>query len=116
MNFSITPLNGKNVVVLDDGEAYMTLSSGGLAVVNTSNGNIRGTYNHGTPNLANSVAVDNCFVYLANGSDGLVILTKEDLNLFGTIQLAASSNFVNVDDDLIFVANGRGGLSIIERD
>jgi len=116
LNLSISPLNGKNVVVLNNEEAYMTLSSGGLAVVNTTNGNIRGTYNHGTPNLANSVDVDDCFVYLANGSDGLVILTKEDLKLFGTIQLAASSNFVNIEEDLIFVANGRGGLSIIEKD
>ena len=116
LRMQIDPLDGKNVVVLDDTKAYITLSSSGLAVVDIHSGNIVGTYNHGTSSLANSVDVDGCFVYLANGSDGLVILNKEDLSLFGTIELtAASANFVRVDSDLIYVANGRGGLHIIRK-
>lgn len=116
LDLQINPLDGKNVVVLDDNKAYITLSDAGLAVVDISNGKVVGRYNHGTSSLANSVDVDDCFVYLANGTDGLLILNKENLSLFGTISLPpASANFVRVDGDMIYVANGRGGLNIIRK-
>lgn len=117
LDLKINPLDGKNVVVLDENRAYITLSDAGLAVIDLQNGSIVGEYNHGTSSLTNGVDVDSCFVYLANGSDGLVILNKKDLSLYGTIELpSASANFVRVDGDLIYVANGRGGLNIIRKD
>lgn len=116
LDLQMNPLDGKNVVVLDDNKAYIALSDAGLAVVDIRNGEIVGKYNHGTSSLTNGVDVDSCFVYLANGSDGLVILHKENLRHFGTIELPpASANFVRVDGDMIYVANGRSGLNIIRK-
>src|SRR5690625_7360674 len=117
LDLKINPLDGKNVVVLDENRAYITLSDAGLAVIDLQNGSIVGEYNHGTSSLTNGVDVDSCFVYLANGSDGLVILNKKDLRLYGTIELTpASDNFVRVDGYLIYITNDSEGVMIMRKD
>src|SRR5690625_5897753 len=62
LDLKINPLDGKNVVVLDENRAYITLSDAGLAVIDLQNGSIVGEYNHGTSSLTNGVDVDSCFV------------------------------------------------------
>ncbi|WP_147243354.1 LVIVD repeat-containing protein [Chitinophaga flava] len=114
LDLQVTPLDGKNVVVMDDEYAYITLSKYGVAKVKLSDGSIVARYQHKGKGLTNGATIDPCFVYLANGADGLVVLQKKDLSLVGTVALPASSNLVAINNDMIFVASGTAGLQIIQ--
>lgn len=76
----------------------------------------------------NGISVDDKYIYLANGADGLVICKKPELEI-GAEEIvveplyiwdeeteSASANFVTVKDEYIFVAKGaNGGLKIVKR-
>ncbi|MFB6317584.1 hypothetical protein [Saccharicrinis sp. FJH54] len=81
--------------------------------------------NHGN---TNGISVDDEYIYLANGADGLVVCKKptitygedpvivEPLYVWDEDIEDASANYVTVQDEYIFVAKGtQGGLKIIKR-
>lgn len=120
-------VTGKNVIAMDDQYVYVALSDKGVAKINLANGEV---VNHFEPNTyrvngtgpkvfrengyTNGVAVNGCFLYLANGADGVIVLNKESFNVVGYFKLDNSSNYVYAKDDLLFVATGRSGLNIIK--
>lgn len=118
-------VDGKNVLVLDEDYAYLALSDLGVAKVNLGTGELVA---HFVPNsyrvadkkvfrengYTNAVAVDKCFLYLANGADGVIVLNKNSFNVVGYFKLSQSSNYIAAKDGLLFVATGRDGLNIIK--
>ena len=122
-----TVKTGKNALALDDDYAYIALSDRGVAKIELSTGKLVSDFH---PNsyrvetgkakefkqngLTNSVAVTDCFLFLANGADGVIVLNKENFNVVGSFKLSESANYVYVKDGLLFVATGRNGLNIIK--
>lgn len=118
---------GKNAMAIDDSYVYLALSDRGVAKIELATGKLiaefqPNTYRAGANRpkvfkengLTNAVAVTDCFVFLANGADGIIVLEKENLNVVGSFKLAESANYVYVKDGLLFVATGRNGLNIIK--
>ena len=120
---------GKNSVTMDDNYAYLALSDKGVAKVELATGKLVGTF---VPNdyiaevgasktfknkgLTNSIAIAECYLLLANGADGVIVLKKDDLSLVGSFEVKGkgSANLVYVKDGLIFVATGTNNLNIIK--
>lgn len=118
-------LDGKNVLTLDENYAYLALSDQGVAKVDLHSGELVAQFVPNTYRVAgkkvfknggytNAVAVDKCFLYLANGADGVIVLHKSSFKLVGYFNLAQSSNYIAAKDGLLFVATGRDGLNIIK--
>jgi hypothetical protein len=112
---SAMPTDGKNVVVLNEDRAYVTLGKNGLVVVNINTGEVINEYNPDKPGLTNGVAVDKDFVYLANGESGLLLLRKNSLEFYGQYKYPGSANLVEVSNNVILIANGRGGIKLLQR-
>lgn len=110
------PVDGKNVVTVYDGKAYVTLGQNGLVVVNLESNEVVGSYNHDGPGLANGVAVDEDFVYLANGQSGLILLRRRTLEFYGQYKYEGSANLVDISGNIILIANGIGGVKLLLRD
>lgn len=121
-----TVKDGKNVIAMDDAYVYVALSDKGVAKFNLANGEM---VKHFEPNqyrisgskvfkkngATNGVAVDGCYVYLANGADGVIVLNKENFNPIGSFSVSSgSANFVSVSNGYLFVATGRDGLNYIK--
>lgn len=119
--------DGKNVMAIDEEYVYLALSDKGVAKVRLDNGNLEKTFE---PNKfekegskvfkgngwTNAVAVKDCYLYLANGNDGVIILNKETFDYIDSFELDKSSNYIYIKDNLMFVATGRDGLNIIKLD
>ena len=118
---------GKNTMAIDDSYVYLALSDRGVAKVELATGKLIADFQPNTYRIAdegpkifkengltNAVAVTDCFVFLANGADGVIVLEKDNLNVVGSFKLAESANYVYVKDGLLFVATGRNGLNIIK--
>ncbi len=118
--------DGKNVIAMDDDYVYVSLSDKGVAKINLINGVME---KHFVPNnyrvngskvftkngATNGVAVDDCYVYLANGADGVIVLNKTDFSPIGSFSISSgSANFVTVSNGYMFVATGRDGLNYIK--
>lgn len=117
--------DGKNVITMDEEYVYVALSDKGVAKFSLQNGNM---VSHFVPNdyrvngskvfrqngYTNGVAVNNCYLYLANGADGVIVLNKNSFNVVGYFTLAESANYIYADNGLLFVATGRNGLNIIK--
>lgn len=120
-----TVVDGKNTLVLDTEYAYIALSDKGVAKIKLSTGEL---VSHFVPRnymvnsakvfsqtgLTNGVAVNNCYLYLANGTDGVIVLNKNTFNVVGYYKLSASANFIHINNNVAFVGNGQNGLSIIK--
>ena len=92
------------------------MGADGLVKVDLVNKTIVGTYKAAGNGLANSVKVLDGLVYLANGSDGLIILDENDLSMLQNYKYDGSCNYVAIEKDLVFVANGStGGLIILQK-
>lgn len=118
---------GKNTMAIDDNYVYLALSDRGLAKIELATGKLIDEFKPNTYRIAaespkvfkengltNGVAVNDCFVFLANGADGVIVLEKDNFNVVGSFKLAESANYVYVKDGLLFVATGRNGLNIIK--
>jgi hypothetical protein len=109
---------------------YISMGANGFVAVDIFDKN---KVMQSSPNLlkhgnTNAISVDENYIYLANGADGLVICKKPDVE-YGREAVVveplyswdeetenASANFVNVLDEYIFVAKGAsGGLKIVKR-
>jgi|GEM_PF-979647 len=119
--------NGKNGITLDNDYAYIALSDKGVAKIKLSDGTLA---NHFVPStftqngqnvfnggLTNAVAINDCYLYLANGGDGVIVMNKNTFNVVGYYHISngTSANFVYVNNGVIFVGNGVGGLSILKK-
>lgn len=122
-----TITNGKNVITMDEEFVYVALSDRGVAKFRIDNGQL---VNHFEPNefrlvetgpkvfkengYTNGLAVNDCYLYLANGADGIIVLNKNSFQVVGSFTLSESTNYIYAKDDLLFVATGRSGLNIIK--
>lgn len=124
-NLKQVTMEGKNTMALDKEYAYLALSDRGVAKIRLSDGaemntfvpkdyRVNGSKLFKAGGLTNAVAVDDCYVYLANGNDGVIVLNKYSFNVVGSFKLAESSNFVVAKNSILFVATGRDGLNIIK--
>lgn len=111
MKNNVSPVDGKNVIAVDNGIVYACLSRGGLQIGEE-------VINFGEERPVNGVAVDDRFIYVANGSY-VTVLDK------GTKQLVVerkgntedvSANFVEVKEingqKFVFVAFGQEGIKV----
>ncbi|WP_264564019.1 hypothetical protein [Flavobacterium sp. N3904] len=65
--------------------------------------------------VTNAVSVNEEYVFVANGGNGLdVYKTGDQLTLMGTVGINGSANYVKSSGDYIYVASGKGGLKIIK--
>lgn len=119
--------NGKNVITMDENYIYLALSDQGVAKIDLFTGALT---NHFIPNdfrltedgpkvftkngYTNGVAINDCYLYLANGADGVIVLNKNSFNVIGSFKLAESANYIYTKDGLMFVATGRNGLNIVK--
>ena len=126
---------GKNAVDVDGDVAYVAMGASGVFRVELATANTPGDYtryfNSGNLGFANGVATDGYFVYVANGADGLIVLSMDLQTEIGrwngttrsttTSDDNGSCNYVAVagaQTDAtsareLFVAFGRGGLTKI---
>jgi hypothetical protein len=71
---------------------------------------------------ANAVTLDNRYVYVANGADGLAIFPLDEAGLpneskvflWDLNEQHASANYVQTKDSWVFIAKGKGGLKILK--
>lgn len=117
--------DGKNTITLDDEYAYVALSDKGVAKIKLSNGQLTSTFVprsfqinstnvFSQTSLTNAVAINNCYLYLANGNDGVIVLNKNTFNVVGYFKLNGSANYIYVNNNLAYVATGKSGLNIIK--
>jgi len=117
--------DGKNVIVLDDEYVYLALSDKGVAKIRLIDGQLMSTFvprNFKVNNqnvfsqngLTNAVAVSNCYLYLANGTDGVIVLNKTNFKVVGYYKLNGSANYIYINNNLAFVATGQSGLNILK--
>lgn len=106
-------------------ELYFTSGSLGVSSIDIRNGSIlKETALDLLPNgNTNSLSIDDEFIYLANGEDGLSIATVQSAESSGVIspvfhwdlpEKPASVNFVTAADGYVFVAKGLGGFHILK--
>lgn len=128
---SISPVDGKNVVKVDDDaqKIYVAAGDRGLLIYNF-NGELVSQYTDNKTKKeidghVNGVAFDDKYIYVAYGLKGIHVLDKATSNyvhhyLFDELSDAsverASANFVAVDGDYIYVAYGKDGVHIMKFD
>lgn len=127
-SITLTNRDGKNSIAVDGDYVYVALSEQGVAKYSLLDGRLVG---HFVPSnlrkvngskvfqkngLTNAVTTDGCFVYLANGADGVIILDKATFTYASHFNtgLDKSTNFVYASGNYLFVATGRDGLNVIK--
>lgn len=121
----ITPINGKNVIAVNGQNIYVALGEKGVAKYDM-NGILEGKYSwidekletspeyKGKP-LANGLAVDENYVYVANGEAGMIVLDKKTMKRIARYSRNSySANYVQKVGDLIYIAYGRNGLEVVK--
>lgn len=138
---NVTPVNGKNVMVVDGNDIYVAAGANGL--YKYTNGTLVATFKPAdatftvkthdekenipvgttvTRGYCNGVAVDGSHVFLAYGSLGVIVLNKSDLksgatNIPEVARYCAgngSANFVAVNGNLVYVAYGKNNLQVLK--
>ncbi len=128
---AIEALDDKHTMILDGDNAWVALGENGLKVYSLSAGSGAPVYYLSRPltpqggidpeYLTHSVALDDDYVYVANGAGGLYVAELPDtpgqeLDVLGTWDFGSSANYVATSGDLVFVASGTGGLKILRKD
>lgn len=113
-NLIISPVDGKNTIALDGNSIYVCLSKGGVRKYDLNGTKlceftIKGNF------LANGLAVDDKYLYIACGGNGLVILNKNNFKEIDTYKNknGKSCNYVAVKGDLLYLAYGESGVDIV---
>ncbi len=116
---------GKNTMYFDPNNServYVASGLNGLKVYDINTGTLA-TESKGTMLIegnTNGVAIDDNYMYIANGADGIAI--SEHLNgnelinpmfLWDMNEQPASANYVTAQNDWIFVCKGQGGFNIL---
>ncbi len=113
---------------LKDNVAYVAMGEGGFKAFDVSAGADNTEpdpmfyFNRPGNGLTNAVTVDNDYIYVANGEDGLYVFarptgtpTNQELTPIAQFDFNGSVNFVKAYNEWIFVAAGSGGLHILYR-
>lgn len=110
------PANGKAVLHIDNNDAYVCTGNNGLMAFNTSNFStpILDFDSPGNGN-ANGVDTDNEFIYIANGTEGTIIVNKDDHTIHSIFAFSGSANYVEANGSYVFIANGKGGMKVLKR-
>ena len=115
MKANVTPVDGKNVIAVNNGVVYACLSKGGLQVGNEE---VITFSNEDGLRSVNGVAVDDKYIYVANGSYITVLdkITKEKVVERKGESKNVSANFVEVNvingERYVFVAFGQDGIKV----
>lgn len=119
---TISEADGKNSILSDGDILYVSLGKDGMRSYDLD-GNLLNEFT-GLVDAVNNVSVDEKYIYMACGVDGLYILDKKDFSLKKRFKLSevsndvvirASANFVKkASDGLIYVAYGLNGVHIFE--
>lgn len=110
---------------INPSELYITNGSEGAKSINIITGQtIKSAHQDMLPKgNTNAVFVDDHFIYLANGEDGVIIAELETAENTGLIQpifhwdlpvKPASVNFVTAQDGYVYIAKGLGGFHILK--
>ncbi len=119
---SIEPETGKSGIYVKNNICWVAMGYAGLKAFDLNDGSLVHTLspeNMGDAAVTNGVCLDDDYVYVANGSDGLYLCAmvegQQELEVLETHNFGASANYIDVGEDLIFIANGREGLQILRR-
>ncbi len=109
-------LQEKAEMAVDGDNVYLSAFRCGVLVVDLKNETVATAIPAPTGGQTNGVSVANGRLFMANGSDGLMIgkITLAGIVSLGKATFEGSTNFVASKDNLVFVANGVGGLKILE--
>jgi len=114
--FDVTYL-GKNGVKVEGNYAYLALGDDGVVKVDVTDGSVVDSYDFNGNGFANSVAISNAHLYIANGADGMIILDKNNFSFKGRYAASGSCNFVDALDGYVYVSNGdTGGFILLKED
>lgn len=114
MQSNVSPVDGKNVIAVKDGVVYACLSKGGLQIGNE----VVTLEGEDGIRSVNGVAVDDSYIYVANGSYITVLdkATKEIVVERKGNTKKVSANFVEVKEydgeTYVFVAFGQDGIKV----
>lgn len=129
-NSVVTPIDGKNVIATDGQSIYVALGEKGVEKYSMA-GQFEKGYSwiaekletnpdyKGKP-LANGLAIDENYVYVANGAAGMIVLDKKDMKRVARYSrnhkesTTYSANYVQKVGNLIYIAYGRNGLEIVK--
>lgn len=129
-NSVVTPIDGKNVIATDGQNIYVALGEKGVEKYSMT-GQFENGYSwiaekletnpdyKGKP-LANGLAIDENYVYVANGAAGMIVLDKKELKRVARYSrnhkegTTYSANYVQKVGNLIYIAYGRDGLEIVK--
>jgi hypothetical protein len=111
------PANGKAVLKIDNNDVYICTGNNGLKGYNINN--LGGTpildFNSPGNGNANGVDTDGQFIYVANGTEGNIIINKDDKTIHTIFPFSGSANYVRANGNYVFIANGKGGLKVLRR-
>lgn len=115
---TVTPVDGRNVIDLEQGRVYAALSEQGYRVYNFSQGSAPlAAFAMRAGGLANGLDAGPAYLYMAAGSEGLYIAQKDDLSpVFHWDSARGSANEVEADSRYIFVGKGSDGLNILKKE
>lgn len=122
------PYNGKSALAMSKNNiyVYVAMASRGFKAYNVL-GRIEKYYsvsNMLTIGNTNAIAIDDDYIYMANGADGLAVgmaptnSSEHEITpifVWDLIDKPASANFVAVDNEFVFVAKGLGGVKVLRK-
>ncbi|HAQ64681.1 MAG TPA: hypothetical protein DCR43_02305 [Bacteroidales bacterium] len=119
---SIQPENGKSGIFVKDNTVWVSMGHNGLKAFDLNTGALVHSLspsNMSDESITNGVALDDDYVYVANGSGGMylcrIVPGQEELEILGVYWYGASANYITAADGYIFIANGREGLKILKK-
>lgn len=119
----VTPIDGKNVIERYGDVLYASLGSAGIKGFRLEPSDFSTVFEFKASgnDAANGVTVDNKYIYVANGTDGLYVATRPGNGstrpefVFNWYGGEGSANYVKTDGQYVIVANGTDGLNILRR-
>ncbi|MDZ7658788.1 hypothetical protein [Fodinibius sp.] len=124
-NFTVTPANGKNVIEHRAAITYGAFGNQGVKGYKFDGGGDPLVYEFDPQgeDVANAVSAHGNYVYIAHGTDGLIITTqarspnKEPEGIYSwDNDDEASANFVKAAGKFVILANGTDGLKILKKE
>ncbi len=123
---AISPADGKNTLTLKNNVAYVAMGEAGVKAISLTDGSVLNWLASPTPDsgdpadyISNAVALDDDYLYIANGGGGLYVCPiptqNGEMAVGGTWDFQSSANYVETSGNHIFVASGTGGLKILRK-
>jgi len=113
-DLTISPVDGKNTIALDGDNIYVCLGKGGVRKY-ALDGSWIYEFKIDGNSLANGLAVDDKYLYIAYGGNGLIVLDKDTMEELGRYrnEKGKSCNYVAVKGNLLYLAYGESGVDIV---